>query len=83
MTGGRSDATQRAVRPEHCHRAVPPVPSVKREYADQPLAVRCRVRLVGGEAGRAIAAAQGRALAALLTSLGPMEVGQGEEDRSP
>jgi hypothetical protein len=37
------------------------------------------VRLVGGEAGRALAAAQGRALAALLASLGDVEVGQGKE----
>jgi hypothetical protein len=43
------------------------------------LTVRMEVRLVGGEAGRALAAAQGRALAALLASLGETEVGQGEE----
>jgi hypothetical protein len=43
------------------------------------LAVRCQVHLVSGEAGRALAAAQGRALAALLDSLGELEVGQGEE----
>jgi hypothetical protein len=47
--------------------------------AGTPLAVRCRVRLVGGEAGRALAATQGRALSALLASLGEVEVGQGEE----
>ena len=43
------------------------------------LAVRFEVRLVAGDAGRALAAAQGRALAALLASLVDMEVGQGEE----
>lgn len=43
------------------------------------LAVRCQIRLVGGEAGRALAAAQGRALADLLASLAETEVGQGEE----
>lgn len=43
------------------------------------LTVHCRVRLVGGEAGRALAAAQGRALSALLASVGETEVGQGEE----
>ncbi len=48
--------------------------------AEPLLGVRCQVRLVGGEAGRALAAAQGRALADLLARLGPVEVGQGEED---
>ena len=43
------------------------------------LAVRCQVRLVVGEAGRALAAAQGRALADLLASIAETEVGQGEE----
>ena len=43
------------------------------------LAVRCQIHLVSGEAGRALAAAQGRALAALLASVGEVEVGQGEE----
>jgi len=51
------------------------------ESAPEPwLRVRCQVRLVGGEAGRALAAAQGRALADLLASVAPVEVGQGEED---
>jgi len=44
------------------------------------LHLRCQVRLVGGETGRALAAAQGRALADLLACLAPVEVGQGEED---
>jgi hypothetical protein len=43
------------------------------------LAVRFEVRLVAGDAGRALAAAQGRALAGLLASLGDVEVGQDEE----
>lgn len=43
------------------------------------LGARVTVRRVGGEAGRALAAAQGRALAALLEVLARMEVGQGEE----
>jgi hypothetical protein len=46
---------------------------------DDPLAVRVHVCLVGGKAGRALAAAQGRALADLLASLAEVEVGQGEE----
>jgi hypothetical protein len=47
---------------------------------DSPaLAVRGRVRLVGGEAGRALAAAQGRALSALLASVGEVEVEGGKE----
>lgn len=47
--------------------------------ADGPLFVRGRVRPVTGEAGRALAAAQGRALAALLTTLSDVEVEEGEE----
>jgi hypothetical protein len=47
--------------------------------AGSPLAVSLHIRLVRGETGRAIAAAQGRALAALLASLFDQEVGQGEE----
>ena len=43
------------------------------------LGVRCQVHLVGGEGGRALAAAQGRALSALLATLAEVEVGQGEE----
>lgn len=43
------------------------------------LTAPCHVRLVGGESGRALAAAQGRALSALLASLGGTEVGQDEE----
>ena len=43
------------------------------------LGVRCQVHLISGQAGRALAAAQGQALAALLASLGEVEVGQGEE----
>ena len=47
---------------------------------DSPaLAVRGRVRLVGGAAGRALAAVQGRALSALLASLAEVEVEGGEE----
>lgn len=47
--------------------------------ADVPLFVHWPLRLVGGEAGRAVAAAQGRALAALLATLAEVEVGQDEE----
>ena len=43
------------------------------------LGVHFQVHLISGQAGRALAAAQGRALAALLASLGKVEVGQGEE----
>ena len=43
------------------------------------LTVGWQVRLLGGEAGQALAAAQGRALSALLASLAETEVGQGEE----
>jgi hypothetical protein len=47
--------------------------------AGNRLAVTLHIQLVSGETGRAIAAAQGRALAALLASFSETEVGQGEE----
>ncbi|MHB1761554.1 MAG: hypothetical protein ACYCS4_02215 [Acidimicrobiales bacterium] len=56
-----------------------PAPVCEPGRGDHPLAVRGQLRLVGGEAGRALAAAQGRALAVLLASLGDVEVGQGKE----
>jgi hypothetical protein len=46
---------------------------------DRDLRARLEVRLVGGEAGRALAAAQGRVLLAMLACLAGTEVGQGEE----
>ena len=49
---------------------------------DRDLRVRMEVRLVGGEAGRALAAAQGKALSALLATLGEVEV-EGCEEVSP
>ena len=49
------------------------------DHSGTTLGVRCQARLISGQAGRALAAAQGRALAALLASLGEVEVGQGEE----
>ena len=49
------------------------------DHSSTTLGVRCQVHLIGGQAGRALAAAQGRALAALLASLGKVEVGQGKE----
>ncbi|MDA8317278.1 MAG: hypothetical protein M0010_19225 [Actinomycetota bacterium] len=68
------------VRSEHGHRTVRPVPALEREpRAVDPLAVRGTINLVGGEAGQALAASQGRALSALLASLGETKVRQGEE----
>ena len=68
------------VRSEHGHRTVRPVPALEQEpRAVDPLAVRGTVNLVGGEAGRALAAAQGRALSALLASVGEVEVEGGVE----
>ena len=49
------------------------------EHSSTTLGVRCQVHLISGQAGRALAAAQGGALAALLASLGDVEVGQDEE----
>lgn len=60
-----------------CTRQAPEPPD--RAPAGSALTVRCEVRLVGGEAGRALAAAQGRALSTLLASIGEAEVGQDEE----
>ena len=80
MSAGHRDAARRVRSPEHRHGAVHLAPSAGQEGGDDLLAVRGRVHLVGGEAGRTLAAAQGRALAALLATLGEMEVGQGEED---
>jgi hypothetical protein len=47
------------------------------------LAVSYRTRTAGGEAGHALAGAQGRALTGLLSALATVEVGQGEEERPP
>ena len=79
MTAGQPDAARRAIRPQHRHRRLPPAASAGPEGAGHPLAVRLEVRLVAGDAGQALAAAQGRALTALLASLGDVEVGQREE----
>ena len=84
MTNNRSSAAGRAAKIEHRHPPGRPVqtdpaPVCEPGGGEHPLAVRGQLRLVGGEAGRALAAAQGRALAGLLASLGETEVGQGEE----
>ncbi len=49
------------------------------DHSGATLGARCQVHLISGQAGRALAVAQGRALAALLASRGKVEVGQGEE----
>ena len=84
MTNNRPPATGRAAELEHRHRPGRPVqtdpaPVCEPGRGGHPLAVRGQLRLVGGEAGRALAAVQGKALAALLASLGDVEVGKGEE----
>ena len=78
MTAPRRHTARRTFRPQHS-RTVHPAPNAEPEGTSNPLAVRCQVRLVGGEGGRALAGAQGRALAALLATLAEVEVGQGEE----
>jgi len=84
MTNNRPPATSHGAELEHRHRLArpsPPGPELVSEpgRGEHPLTVRGQLRLVGGEAGRALAAAQGRALATLLASLGDVEVGQDEE----
>ena len=71
MTARRLATTEACTR--HAPGSADPAPS------GSVLTIGCQVRLVGGEAGRALAAAQGRALATLLASLGDVEVGQGKE----
>jgi hypothetical protein len=78
MTGGRPEASRRAC-PERRHHPDGPAPPVLGPGKVDRLTARMEVHLVGGEAGRALAAAQGRALSALLASLAETEVGQGEE----
>ena len=73
---GRRDAS--SAEPGECQ--VPDHP--RRPRGDDRatwLAVRLEVRLVAGDAGQALAAAQGRALTALLASLGDVEVEGGKE----
>ena len=84
MTNNRSSAAGRAAEIEHRHPPGRPVqtdpaPVCESGRGGHPLTVRGQLRLVGGESGRALAAAQGRALATLLASLGDVEVGQGKE----
>jgi hypothetical protein len=71
MTARRLATTEVCTR----HAPEPPDPAP----SGSALTVHCQVRLVGGEAGRALAAAQGRALSALLAFLAGTEVGQGKE----
>jgi hypothetical protein len=78
MTGARSE-TARPVRSERTHHPAGPARPATDPVRGSQLPVRMEVRLVGGEAGRALAAAQGRALSALLASLGEVEVEGGEE----
>ena len=77
MAGGRPAGRTRARFDRRPHNASAASPAGEQERADHPLAVRVSAHLVGGKAGRALAAAQGRALAALLARLGGVEVGQG------
>jgi hypothetical protein len=51
------------------------------EPSEEPeLTVRATIRLVGGDTGRALAAAQGRALRDLLALLADIEVGPAQRD---
>ena len=84
MTNNLPSATSHGAELEHRHRLAcpsPPGPEPVSEpgRGEHPLTVRGQLRLVGGETGRALAAAQGRALTDLLAAFGSAEVGQGEE----
>jgi len=84
MTNNRSSAAGWPAEIEHRNPPGQPVqtdpaPVCEPGRGEHPLTVRGQLRLVGGEAGRALAAAQGKALAALLAYLGDVEVGQGKE----
>jgi hypothetical protein len=70
---------RRLATTEACTRHAPEPPAPHPAPTGSTLTVRCQVRLVGGETGRALAVAQGRALSALLASLDETEVGQDEE----
>jgi hypothetical protein len=73
MTARRLATTEACAR--HAHEHPDPDPA----QTGSALTVHCQVRVVGGEAGRALAAAQGRALSALLACLAETEVGQDQE----
>jgi hypothetical protein len=47
--------------------------------AETPLTIRFEVRTLGGDAGRALAAAQGRVVRRLLAIVAEMEVGEGDQ----
>jgi hypothetical protein len=83
MINNRPPDTSHGAELEHRHRPARPSPPGPEPAAtgrgEHPLTVGGQLRLVGGEAGRALAAVQGKALAALLASLGDVEVGQDEE----
>jgi len=84
MTNNRPPATGRATEIEHRHPPGRPVQTDPVQVCEpgrggHPLTLRGQLRLVGGEAGRTLAAAQGRALVVLLASLRDVEVGQDEE----
>jgi len=80
MTAEHPGTARRATGAEHRRaplHAVPP--GAEPEERGDGLTVRWQPRMVGGEAGRALAAAQGRALSSLLASVGEVEVEEGEE----
>jgi hypothetical protein len=70
---------QRLANTEARTRRAPESPDPDAAPTGSALTVGWQVRLLGGEAGQALAAAQGRALSALLASLAETEVGQDEE----
>ena len=59
---------------------VQPPDTVREHMARNGLTLRVRIHWVDGQAGRAIGAAQGRALRRALEVLSQMEVGQGPEE---
>ena len=72
--GAGNDSARRMAAPDR------PALLGRRGEAAPRLSLRIEVRIVGGGEGRALAAAQGRALSEMLAVLAEMEVGQGVDD---
>jgi hypothetical protein len=75
MTGKSADDSNRVGTHPGAGRQLSPTCS----QPEEKLQLRLQIHLVGGSSGRALAAAQGLALRALLASVGQKEVRPGQE----